>query len=210
LVVSKSGKCFDSINKINYIEIFPTVTADFDFEVKNGLENGTVDFTNTSTNASSYLWEFGDGQISTLMNPTHIYDEPKPYVVKLKGFNDFECNDSTEKIITVDFTGKLFVPNALVPDLSGAEFSLFKPKGFGLKEYKVQVFSTYGDLIWESEQLIDSSPAEAWNGTFNGQIVPQDVYVWKIRAIFENGTAWEGMENEKGKLSTVGVISIIR
>ena len=210
LVVSKSGKCFDSINKINYIEIFPTVTADFDFEIKNGLENGTVDFTNTSTNASSYLWEFGDGQISTLMNPTHIYDEPKPYVVKLKGFNDFDCNDSIEKIITVDFTGKLFVPNALVPDLSGAEFSLFKPKGFGLKEYKVQVFSTYGDLIWESEQLIDSSPAEAWDGTFKGQIVPQDVYVWKIRAIFENGTAWEGMKNEKGKLSTVGVISIIR
>ena len=50
----------------------------------------------------------------------------------------------------------------------------------------------------------------AWDGTFKGQIVPQDVYVWKIRAIFENGTAWEGMKNEKGKLSTVGVISIIR
>ena len=32
----------------------------------------------------------------------------------------------------------------------------------------------------------------------------------RTRTIFENGTAWEGMKNEKGKLSTVGVISIIR
>ena len=37
----------------------------------------TVRFTNTSTgDFTSCLWDFGDGQQSTLQNPTHTYDSP--------------------------------------------------------------------------------------------------------------------------------------
>ena len=34
----------------------------------------TVTFTNTSTDAVSYLWDFGDGNTSTATNPVHVYD----------------------------------------------------------------------------------------------------------------------------------------
>lgn len=33
----------------------------------------TITFINTSRNATSYLWDFGDGTTSTLFNPTHTY-----------------------------------------------------------------------------------------------------------------------------------------
>ena len=42
-----------------------------------------VDFYSTTTNAETYLWEFGDGNISTEPNPTHTYYTEGTYNVKL-------------------------------------------------------------------------------------------------------------------------------
>lgn len=44
---------------------------------------GPVTFTNTSVNADAYLWLFGDGNSSTLANPTHTYTAPGVYDVTL-------------------------------------------------------------------------------------------------------------------------------
>ncbi|MEX2591036.1 MAG: PKD domain-containing protein [Chitinophagales bacterium] len=44
-----------------------------------------VIFTNSSVNASNYVWLFGDGNSSTLTNPTHTYDDAGFYLVELSG-----------------------------------------------------------------------------------------------------------------------------
>ncbi|MCK9613066.1 MAG: PKD domain-containing protein [Bacteroidales bacterium] len=49
--------------------------------------SGTVQFTNTSIAASSYMWFFGDGATSTDVNPIHIYAANGTYTVKLNAFN---------------------------------------------------------------------------------------------------------------------------
>ena len=67
-----------------------------------------VDFTNKSTNYNSFGWNFGDGGISDVASPTHIYTYPGVYTVELnlKGFGS--CNDNhTRKIIIKGPTGKL-------------------------------------------------------------------------------------------------------
>ncbi|OFX28023.1 MAG: hypothetical protein A2033_14620 [Bacteroidetes bacterium GWA2_31_9] len=43
----------------------------------------TVQFVNSTVDASSYLWDFGDGNTSTEFNPTHIYDALGTYTVSL-------------------------------------------------------------------------------------------------------------------------------
>lgn len=45
--------------------------------------NNQVTFTNTSTNATTYNWYFGDGDTSTLSNPVHTYAGPGTYNVML-------------------------------------------------------------------------------------------------------------------------------
>lgn len=52
-------------------------------------------FTNTSTNAASYLWDFGDGMISTDANPVHTYAQPGAYLVKLEASNQCKTNIKT-------------------------------------------------------------------------------------------------------------------
>ena len=45
---------------------------------------GVVTFSNTSTNAESYFWDFGDGNTSTAKDPVHTYTVSGDYTVKLK------------------------------------------------------------------------------------------------------------------------------
>jgi PKD repeat protein len=51
--------------------------------------NDQISFTNTTTNAESYVWDFGNGSTSTENNPTHTYTKNGTYEVKLtaKNFN---------------------------------------------------------------------------------------------------------------------------
>ena len=70
-------------------------------------EETTVTMENTSSNAISYEWLFGDGQVSFEENPVHTYDNFGTYTISLIATN--ECgNDTTEIVIELGT-----VPNAL-------------------------------------------------------------------------------------------------
>lgn len=52
-----------------------------------GATNYTVNFTNTSANGTSWLWDFGDGNTSTSQNPSHVYANTGTYTVCLVSTN---------------------------------------------------------------------------------------------------------------------------
>jgi len=66
------------------VEVLPLPEASFVYAV----DELTVVFTNTSQNAASYLWSFGDGITSTLVNPVHTYDVEGTYEVWLWATGD--------------------------------------------------------------------------------------------------------------------------
>ena len=75
------------------------------------------------------------------------------------------------------------------------------------------VFDVWGHLIWESKLLTDDGkgmPAEGWDGTFNGQLMPEGTYMWKASAIFVDDTIWQGSDNGKSGSKTFGTVSLIR
>ena len=90
------------------------------------------------------------------------------------------------------------------------EASIFKPKGVALLEYELEIYSTYGELLFRTTLIENGQPVEGWDGTYNGKEMPQDNYVWKVRAIFDNGTAWGGMEGDSKKINTVGTLVLLR
>jgi hypothetical protein len=79
--------------------------ADFSFSV-NQL---SAQFSNQSQNALSYHWNFGDGSVSTSVNPQHVYSSSGNYNVSLVT-SDSCKNDSISKVITVTTTG-ISTPN---------------------------------------------------------------------------------------------------
>ena len=63
----------------------------------------TVSFTSTSSNAKEFSWNFGDGNTSTLENPTNRYTTPGTYQVNLTVRNpsapqDIQFSTSTQNL----------------------------------------------------------------------------------------------------------------
>jgi gliding motility-associated-like protein len=61
----------------------------------------SVAFNNTSQGGTNYLWQFGDGGSSTLINPTYAWDEPGTYRVALIGYNECFCTDTSFLMVVV-------------------------------------------------------------------------------------------------------------
>jgi PKD repeat protein len=77
----------NNLTRTNYITVTntppPPVVADFAADPTNGPAPLTVVFTNLSTGATNYLWDFGDGNFSTAANPTNSYTNAGIYSVAL-------------------------------------------------------------------------------------------------------------------------------
>ena len=74
---SRSNTANNGITPISLI-------ANFSANITTGVAPLSVDFQNTSSgSADNYLWYFGDGDTSSLENPTHIYLNDGLYSVKL-------------------------------------------------------------------------------------------------------------------------------
>jgi PKD repeat protein len=74
----------NALTLTNYILVlYPTPVADFAAEPTNGVAPLSVSFTNLSANASSYLWDFGDGNNSTNVNPSNLYTNGGSFTVTL-------------------------------------------------------------------------------------------------------------------------------
>lgn len=74
--------------------------ADFVFSGDGGFAPCTVSFTNNSTDATSYSWDFGDNNTSTSTNPTHTYQVGGEYTVTLTAKNN-AGNSTVTKTISI-------------------------------------------------------------------------------------------------------------
>lgn len=92
-VTAQSG-CQYQASKV--IEIVPAPLAHFAADPPVGAQPHTVLFTNTSTNASEYRWNFSDGTgtISTAVSPGYTFHEVGSYNVELTAFNEQQCEHS--------------------------------------------------------------------------------------------------------------------
>ena len=72
LIVTTNYGCTDTITHPVQVNILPT--ASFSFNPNNACSGSTISFNNSSIGSGlTYLWNFGDGNTSTAVNPSHIF-----------------------------------------------------------------------------------------------------------------------------------------
>lgn len=80
-------------------------TASFSYSPTDVSVGDPIQFTDESTDEdgsiSSWSWDFGDGEISTEQNPTHVYDEAGNYTVELTVTDYNDLSDTTTAQIEV-------------------------------------------------------------------------------------------------------------
>ena len=100
-------------------ESHPKPEALFSYTI--GGDGRTINFTNESTNATSYTWDFGDGQTSTEVNPVHTFAEYKEYTITLTakgpgGENVFTYKLTVTKSSPVKLDDNSFDDWSTIPD----------------------------------------------------------------------------------------------
>lgn len=198
----------------NYIQLVAPPQSNFTVLPGNDLTipNYTFNFRDASLNAGgSWEWNFGDGTISTLQNPTHQYANVGDYTVSLKVSNKEGCTaTSSQTVRIIGVPGFLYVPNSFMPGSAKNELQTFKAKGRGIDNWTMTIFNKWGQVLWETTKLDDGAPLESWDGTYKGQAQPQGVYFWKIDVKFINGSEWKGMTYDSSPPKKTGNIYLIR
>jgi gliding motility-associated-like protein len=114
LIVTNNLGCSDSLSLELNVETFQT---DFSSNFTERCIADSVKFTDLSSSVvTNWLWDFGDGTISSEPNPTHLYSAPGTYSVELTSSGEAGvCNDNVIKtnfitihsLPTVDFTSNV-------------------------------------------------------------------------------------------------------
>lgn len=99
LKVSTANGCVDSTQQT--VSIYPTPVAGFDFTPLYGEAPVDVMFNNLSVGATSYVWNFGDGNSSLAFAPNNIYTVNDTFTIQLQATSDFGCNDFVAKELIV-------------------------------------------------------------------------------------------------------------
>jgi PKD repeat protein len=96
-LVSLFGACRDSV--IRNIQVLDKPTSAFTAVNTSACKPPlSVNFTQTSSNAVSYKWFFGDGDSSSAANPTHVYTSYGTFTVRLITTNAAGCTDTLRMV----------------------------------------------------------------------------------------------------------------
>jgi PKD domain/Secretion system C-terminal sorting domain len=123
------------------------------------VQNGnSVNFTNTSTNAATYLWNFGDGNTSTVANPSHEYANSGTYTVTLSAQNF--CTAS-EKSNTISYTTAALEATGfhqvdILPNPNNGQFQV-------LVAHQLHQLNAEFNLIDMNGRIIHKSPAQTYS-----------------------------------------------
>ena len=100
LIASGAGGSDTLMQTVN-VTVLPNPAASFTENADTlFVPSATLYLTNTSTDASTYYWDFGDGSSSTDVNPWHNYSTPGQYTVLLVAYSSSCGNDSA--LLTVE------------------------------------------------------------------------------------------------------------
>lgn len=96
--------------------------------------DNSVSFSNETTNADRYEWDFGDGNGSTETNPVHEYETTGVYEVKLTAFNDCGSKELVLNTSIVTGINDEFEVN-IYPNPASGKFTINYPQPFSVRLY---------------------------------------------------------------------------
>lgn len=104
-LIAMNGDCRDSIVYTDFINI-DELSSEFNYDYNQSCLPVTISFQDESKNATSWLWDFGDGNTSTEQNPTHTYYELPESNVKLSVQNENGCKQTSKKLLSFIFSAE--------------------------------------------------------------------------------------------------------
>jgi len=166
------------LTKPNYITVQAFPSTGFTYTAS----AGTVTFTNSSSNALGYSWNFGDGsQPSTATNPVHTYTASGTYTVELTAVNN--CGAATlQQQITVTTSGvndlNWLQQFRLYPNPNTGQFRV-EMSGPAHDEVEFTLFNAVGQFIHRDVEGFGTGTLAR---SFDYGQLPSGVYALRVQA----------------------------
>lgn len=134
----------------------------------------------------TYTWTPMDSLLC--LNPDCSFVEVNPtstttYQVLVT--NENGCTATDEVIVRVVKDRPFYIPNVFSPNGDGTNdgFTVFSGPGVELIE-QLQIFSRWGELVYERNNFFPNDEGLGWDGNFNGEPVNPGVFVYVGRLLF--------------------------
>jgi len=138
-----------------------------------------VIFTNTSTNATTYNWNFGNGNSSIIENPTNTYTTNGTFIVTLTASNE-HCSDTYETELIFETPNGVFVPNVFTPNNDGTN-DVFKIEGENIAALYAEIFNRWGEKLFSWDNVTGS-----WDGTYKGNKSSDSTYFYVAKIVWQD------------------------
>jgi len=187
LNVSTLNGCSNSLDRKNYITVFPVPNAGF------SLSKFKTTITEPEVSISSFTEQNNSIQITFTIQPgnvvfnedtvTYILPDTGLYIITQVIRNSFGCVDSTNKTIQVNTGYRIYVPNSFSPNNDGTN-DYFTVYGEDVRKFKLTIFNRWGEQLYQSYDK-----ENGWDGTVRttDRKVPQGVYLYVIEATDDLG-----------------------
>jgi gliding motility-associated-like protein/uncharacterized repeat protein (TIGR01451 family) len=187
LTVTSSLGCSNFIQYDDIVCVLPSPTAAIEANPE-WLDSSdpTVEVTNTSIGAVSYVWDMGDGSELLTVNQPGLYTYPlyqlDQYTITQIVTAENGCTDTAFYTVEIDNDLLIYIPNTFTPD--NDEYNpQFKPViASQITAYHLSIYNRWGEILFES---FDKNVG--WDGTYNGTIVQNGTYIWTA-VVSTNGT----------------------
>lgn len=138
----------------------------------------SVHFENRSMGAKSFQWDLGDGAVSTLAHPDHVYKAKGSYQVVLTVTNEIGCVDRKMKEVRVENDYNLGAPTSFSPNKDG-KYDTFMPQALLdlTAKFQLAIYDPAGTLVYST-----SDPTHPWCGKVKNQgpVCAAGDYVWVV------------------------------
>lgn len=176
-VVSANG-CVNMLTRYGYINVHQTPQAEFSVDELIPDMDPDIQPVDHSTNATTWLWDFGDGTTSTDNDPFHQYApwDTGTYCIRLMVSNHGICFDTATHCVRVFLQPTVYIPNSFTPNLDGHN-TFFTIYGRGFTRMEMYIFNRWGQQIF-----FTNSQASGWNGNSQSgsERLPEGVYAYRI------------------------------
>lgn len=178
LQITDEHGCTSSTSNEGVITVNPSAIANFTSSTLSATTlNPDFEFTNYSSYANSYEWNFGDGASATTEDAEHTYAEYGFFTVTLNANNSFNCPGSTTLTVEIKPSFDIFVPNTFTPDGDDLNFQ-FLTQSYGVldKGFELAIYNRWGEVIF-----LTNDKNVGWDGTYKGELSQDGVYTWVVR-----------------------------
>ncbi len=177
LEITDSNGCFKTISPVTLAGL-TQIHASFSASPTDGIYPLPVTFIFTGSGANSFLWDFGDGNNSTLLNPTNTYFTSSNFQIYLtvNSGSPSYCEDTASMSLFVDKPSDIIIPNIFTPNGDGIN-DYFTVEPTNIIEFELIIYNRWGREIFISNNL-----SIKWDGTVNENPAAEGTYFYLMKA----------------------------